>query len=119
WASEMREMQQWSWNSNAEDTFIWLESIQANTAGEEWDMEQFIQEDSFVGDLLRYSDRLRQDDQALQSWAEQALEPMRGSMKWRQILDGTSGDKWTEWLRDAEDRALQLLLLEGDRSREN
>ncbi|NEW08660.1 DNA repair exonuclease [Paenibacillus sp. SYP-B3998] len=93
--------------------FVWIEGIEDRT-GSEIDFEAYLQEKSFLGDLLRYSQALQEDDIALATFVSEALAPLQNLPKAAAGLPSElNPDQLREWLRAAEELAADLLVGDG------
>jgi DNA repair exonuclease SbcCD nuclease subunit len=114
--------------SDAEYPFVWIESIKPQTSSL-IDRERLIEQDSFIGDLLRLAAELRMDEMELVAFSEQVSEELLRSKAGRYIRMGqtaydgatgaaghaaTSQEELREWLDRAEDWLMIKLLEEGD-----
>lgn len=92
--------------------FVWVESIEDRTAGE-LDLEALQQEKSFLGDLLRYAQTLRDDDAALHAFAGEALAGLQSLPQSAGNPAAADPERLREWLRAAEEWAADLLSADG------
>ncbi|MFD0695880.1 exonuclease SbcCD subunit D [Paenibacillus sp. GCM10027628] len=92
--------------------FVWIESIEDRTGGE-IDLEALQQEKSFLGDLLRYSKALREDDAALAAFAGEALAALQSLPQAAGAPAAADSERLRQWLRAAEEWAADLLAADG------
>ncbi|MCD1259131.1 DNA repair exonuclease [Paenibacillus athensensis] len=92
--------------------FVWLESIDDRSRSE-LDWEALQQEASFLGDLLRLSGHLQQDDEALRAFAAEALAALDSLPSVAGRPHAAGDEQLREWLRAAEELAADLLAGEG------
>jgi DNA repair exonuclease SbcCD nuclease subunit len=113
--------------SDADYSFVWVESIKPQTRNL-IDRELLSGQDSFVGDLLRIAAELRRDEAQLAQYAEQVMDELVRSRAGKYIREGravytgaaeeavyaaASHDELREWLDRAEDWLLDRLLEGG------
>ncbi|MBD0381022.1 metallophosphoesterase family protein [Paenibacillus sedimenti] len=92
--------------------FVWIESIEDRT-GSEIDLEALQQEKSFLGDLLRLSHALREDDAALAEFAREALAALQSLPQAAGAPAAADPERLRQWLRAAEELAADLLAADG------
>ncbi|WNR43083.1 metallophosphoesterase family protein [Paenibacillus roseipurpureus] len=97
-------------------SFVWIESVEDGTSGE-LDWAATLEEKSFLGDLLRYAAAIRQDDAALQAFADEALAALQGLPHSAGHPSAASSEQLREWLRAAEVLAADLLTADGGATR--
>jgi len=121
-------------DADADKPFVWPESLRMETRGDAVDLVELRRQDSFAGDVLRLSDELRRDPERFRQFRLGALEPLMSAPWGRRLLeglledgvDGSAGagtgegaeERWLEWLADAGERLVRLLL-EGAEELEN
>ena len=93
--------------------FVWIESLKVKT-GVEVEMDQLLEQDSFLGDLLRISRELVQDEAELRAFSEQALETLMTHSQARKYVKTISPEEQEEWLHAAEELAIHLLFKDGE-----
>jgi exonuclease SbcD len=92
--------------------FIWIESCRVET-GAEVPFDQLLEQESFIGDMLRLSQTLLQDDAMLRQVCEQALEPLLSNMKANKWLQKPDLEQMQQWIRSARERNTDELSGEG------
>ncbi len=107
-ASEIRFEEEKFAGSSDRAPFVWLESIQLET-GNELDREALLQEQSFVGELLKRTTSLMNDQAALEAFAEEALAMLATHPQLGSYAREGGGEKLREWLRTAEGFAMDAL----------
>lgn len=98
----------------ADDAFVWVESMRIQT-GHEWDLEALRGQDSFLGDLIRLSDGLLADEEALKAFFAEAAEPLLANVRAAKRLKGAEPDDIRHWIAAARELALAELTEEEDR----
>lgn len=96
------------------EPFVWIESCRIQT-GADLPMEQLLEQDSFVGDLLRLSERLMTEQAELLDFARGALAPMVGHLRAGKLLPLDDAETLRGWLAAARELALDELM-SGDMS---
>lgn len=89
-------------------SFVWIESMQDRT-GSALDVNALLQQDSFLGDMLRLSQQLSEQPDQLSQFVTEALEPLLTHRQASQYMKHIPPETMAAWLRDAEQLALQLL----------
>ena len=92
-----------------EDPPVWIESITDRT-GLEIDREALLLQRGFLSDLLRRSQELQRDEQALQDFAREALAALGANPQAAGLLPAPEPALLREWLRAAEDLAADALV---------
>lgn len=87
---------------------VWIESFEIRS-GPWIDREALLQEDSFLGELLRYGKRAGQDERIRSELFRGALQPLAANGELRRLLAETSEEERMGWLRRAEEMAVMLL----------
>lgn len=100
----MREDAEAEWLRDHSETFIWPEKLELRTRGG-WDTERLLEEDSFLGDLLRLSRSLQADPLVLEAFAAEAFATSSSRLG----LSELSHEQLAEWLQVAEEWALHML----------
>lgn len=98
------------WTRRGLDNFIWPGSIVARTMWD-WDIDFLLKQDDIPGDFLRLS-RSAKEDPALLAELRQALAPLTGSAGGRRHIEPPSDTELLEWLNEAEELGIRLLLSE-------
>ncbi len=106
--AEIRDEQaEWAKQDEAA-AFVWIESAHVQT-GAPIDMRLLLEQDSFLGDLLRISRQLMNDEEELQALCESALSGLLTHPKAGKIAAALAADERREWLKAAEQLAADLL----------
>lgn len=98
----------------ADEAFVWLESVRVQT-GLAWELDRLRQQDSFVGDLIRQTDALLQDEAALRAFFAEAAEPLLSNVKLSRRLGEAEAAELANWIVQARELALAELMEEEDR----
>lgn len=93
-------------------SFIWIESCRVET-GAEIPFEQLLEQESFVGDMLRLSESLLRDELLLKQLCQETLEPLLGNMKASKWMQELSLEQMQQWIRSARERNTDELSGEG------
>lgn len=88
---------------------VWVESF-CLASGAEIQLETLLQEDSFIGELLRLAEAELSGDMGSDSVVGHALRPLMDQAEVRQLLSGLTQEEQREWLRRAMELAALLLL---------
>jgi exonuclease SbcD len=94
------------------EQFVWIESCRLET-GAEVPFEQLVEQESFIGDMLRLSQSLLLDDKLLSQVCEQALHPLFNNMKAKKWLQDVDLEQMQQWVRAARERNTDELSGEG------
>lgn len=108
-ATELRHEEERFATSSDRAPFVWLESIQLDT-NHELDREALVQEQSFVGELLRQTAMLMNDQVTLTAFAEEALVMLAAHPQLGSYTRDGGEEQLREWLRSAEALALDSLI---------
>lgn len=92
--------------------FIWIESCRVET-GAEIPFDQLLEQESFIGDMLRLSEALLNDESALRQLCQEALDPLLGNMKANKWLQELDLEQMQQWIRSARERNTDELSGEG------
>ncbi len=95
----------------ANEHFVWIESIQAET-GSIIDRSALLKQEHFLGDLLRQAEQLRGDPSLLQGFTGEATAELWQHTMAAKWLEPITDEQQCEWLREAEQLAIDLLLEE-------
>jgi DNA repair exonuclease SbcCD nuclease subunit len=90
------------------EPWVWIESLRVNT-GREIDVGGLLEQQSFLGDLLRFSRSLAKDEREFAEFSGRALAPLFSQPKWRELLLPLKEEEEREWLKAAEQLAIDLL----------
>ncbi|CAG7624668.1 putative metallophosphoesterase YhaO [Paenibacillus solanacearum] len=90
------------------DGIVWVESIDDQT-GIAADRGELAGKPGFLGDLLRLSEETGRDEERMLSFVSEALAPMAGHPQLASLLRSIPADELEEWLREAEELALDAL----------
>lgn len=100
--------------SSSEADFVWIESVRVST-GLDIDWELLASQKSFLGDLIRFSGELGEDDGQLREFAAECLAPLLNHGKAAKVLAGDNGGNGLdpavldEWLKAAAEMAVDFL----------
>jgi exonuclease SbcD len=94
--------------------FVWLESMKVST-GIEVERDELLQQDSFLGDLLRISKELGTDEEQFYAFSEEALGALHAHPQAGKHLKAIPLEQQREWLRTAEELAIHLLFKDEER----
>ncbi|MFC6230425.1 exonuclease SbcCD subunit D [Paenibacillus allorhizosphaerae] len=103
-ASGLRESEQRLGGSR----IVWVEAIDDRT-GIAADRGELAAKPGFLGDLLRFAEEAGEDRVRLLSFASEALVPMESHPQLAPLLRGIPAEELAEWLREAEELALEAL----------
>lgn len=92
--------------------FIWIESCRVET-GAEIPFDQLMEQESFIGDMLRLSESLLSDEVLLRELCQEALEPLYSKMKASRWLQELDLEQMQKWIRAARERNTDELSGEG------
>jgi exonuclease SbcD len=87
---------------------VWTEGF-AIESGVAIDRERLLQEDSFLGEMLRMADRTEQSSDALEEILSSALKPLMENQELRKLLLFISPEEKLNWLRSAAEQGITLL----------
>ncbi|AIQ46448.1 metallophosphoesterase [Paenibacillus sp. FSL R7-0273] len=87
---------------------VWTEGFSVET-GLPVDRERLLQEDSFLGELLRLSGRSAESADGLEELLSAALKPLLENRELRRLLAAMPEADKREWLRSAEELGITLL----------
>jgi len=93
-------------------SFVWIESCRVET-GAEIPFDKLLEQESFIGDLLRLSEAMLADDSALSAFSETALEPLLNHTKASKLLKDVGPDQLRLLLSAARELAADELLGES------
>ncbi|MGM1046951.1 MAG: metallophosphoesterase family protein [Bacillota bacterium] len=88
---------------------VWVESF-CLSSGAEIQLETLLQEDSFIGELLRLAEAELAGDIGSESVIGHALRPLMDQPEIRLLLTGLTREEQREWLRRAMELTVLLLL---------
>ncbi|WP_442601343.1 metallophosphoesterase family protein [Paenibacillus sp. KN14-4R] len=91
-----------------EVTFVWIESVIDQTS-REIDVESLLSEPNFIGDLLRESRHLQQDEKELRIFAREALEGLASQTGLGKLVLPKTDQELQELLQAAEGLVLDYL----------
>ncbi|MED5019652.1 DNA repair exonuclease [Paenibacillus chibensis] len=92
---------------------VWVESFEIRS-GPWLDREVLLQEDSFLGELLRYGRQAREEQSIRDDIYRRALDPLMASRELRKLLNETDDEEQAGWLDRAEELAMLLLAGHGE-----
>lgn len=87
---------------------VWVEGF-AVESGLAIDRERLLEEDSFLGEMLRISVRTEHSTEALEELINSALKPMLENQELRKLLSVTSQEEKLSWLRSAAEQGITML----------
>lgn len=89
--------------------FVWIESCRVET-GAEIDIARLLQQETFIGDLLRMSEKLLEDDVFLQQFTESATASLMSNAKAAKLLKNIELERFRQWILSARELAVDELL---------
>jgi len=98
--------------------FVWLDSIKVKT-GIKVNKEQVLTQDSFLGDLLRISQRLSENEEQFNTFSQNALDALASHPAAWKYMKEIPKEQTKEWLKSAEELAIHLLYVDGSGKDEN
>jgi DNA repair exonuclease SbcCD nuclease subunit len=87
---------------------VWTEGFSVET-GLAVDRERLLQEDSFLGEMLRLSARSLQSAEGLEGLLSDALKPLMENGELRRLLSSAGDEEKHGWLRSAAELGITLL----------
>ncbi|WP_052088049.1 metallophosphoesterase family protein [Paenibacillus wynnii] len=87
---------------------VWTEGFTLET-GVEMDQERLLQEDSFLGELLRFANFSKESTEELDGLFRTALAPMMENRELRRLLSETGVEEKRNWLERAAELGATLL----------
>ena len=87
---------------------VWTEGFAVET-GLAIDHERLLNEDSFLGEMLRIAGNGEQSSKALDELIDHALKPLMENQELRKLLSVTSEEEKLGWLRSAAEMGITLL----------
>lgn len=87
---------------------VWVEGF-AVESGLAIDRERLLEEDSFLGEMLRITERTEHSAEALEELINSALKPLMENQELRQLLSVTSQEEKLSWLRSAAEQGITML----------
>lgn len=87
---------------------VWTEGFAVET-GLAIDHERLMNEDSFLGEMLRIAGNGEQSSKALDELIDHALKPLMENQELRKLLSVTSDEEKLGWLRSAAEMGITLL----------
>ncbi|WP_238649381.1 metallophosphoesterase family protein [Paenibacillus piscarius] len=87
---------------------VWTEGFSIET-GLAVDQERLLQEDSFLGEMLRLAGRCTENEEELDGLMAAALRPLTENQELRRLLAATGSSDKLEWLRSAAELGITLL----------
>lgn len=88
---------------------VWVESFSLES-GAEIQMDRLLQEDSFIGEMLRLGVAQLEGETGRDSVIQHALKPLMEQAEIRYLLSEVSSEEQKEWLRRAMELTVMLLL---------
>lgn len=92
---------------------VWVEGFRLDS-GTEIQMEHLLEEDSFIGEMLRLAEAELSGEAGRDSVIGRALKPLMEQAEIRLLLSGISAEEQKEWLRRAMELTAILLLDEQE-----
>lgn len=92
--------------AHASAPFVWIESMQLRT-GRAIDVDKLLEQNSFLGEMLRLSQQMSAQPEQLAHFVKEALEPLLTHRQASQYLKNMSLETMEQWLRRAEQLALE------------
>jgi len=105
WLEELRECLE---PPDSTEDWIWPESIAVRTKGS-LNLEQAVEEDGFLGELLRRGMSAAQLPESSMALLDEAAESLRRQPKIREWLDSRSHEERALWIRQAMELSVALL----------
>lgn len=87
---------------------VWVEGF-AVESGLAIDRERLLEEDSFLGEMLRITERTEHSAEGLEELINSALKPLMENQELRQLLSVTSQEEKLSWLRSAAEQGITML----------
>ena len=87
---------------------VWTEGFSVET-GLAIDREHLLQEDSFLGEMLRLAGRSGETGHGLDELVGSALRPLMENQELRKLLSALSSEEKLDWLRSAAELGITLL----------
>jgi DNA repair exonuclease SbcCD nuclease subunit len=87
---------------------VWVEGF-AVESGLAIDRERLLEEDSFLGEMLRITERTEHSTEALEELINSALKPLLENQELRQMLSLISQEEKLSWLRSAAEQGITML----------
>lgn len=88
--------------------YVWIESVQV-LSGLEIDKGLLLEQESFLGDLLRLSELILTDEAAFAAFSAEALDPLFAHGKAAKHLAALSPAERQAWLKAAQEMAIDYL----------
>jgi exonuclease SbcD len=88
--------------------YVWIESVQV-LSGLEMDKSLLLEQESFLGDLLRLSESILTDEALMAAFCAEALDPLFAHSKAAKHLAGFGQDEQLDWLKAAQELAIDFL----------
>jgi DNA repair exonuclease SbcCD nuclease subunit len=110
-SKRVRPSEAWDYSDPAERVtadYVWIESVQV-TSGLEVDKALLLQQESFLGDLLRLSESLVEDEALFASFCAETLDPLFAHGKAAKHLAGLGREERLAWLKSAQELAIDYL----------
>lgn len=107
-AAAFREEESERARRDGQSPFLWIQEIRTDT-GAMLDSGQLLEEQSFLGDLLRYSAQLAGNGTERDAFLEEALGGMLAHPKLARLLRPMMQEEWPDWLKQAEGWAVDWL----------
>jgi DNA repair exonuclease SbcCD nuclease subunit len=109
WGSELLESDGFSGESDMMMTdYVWIESVQVHS-GLEIDKSLLLEQESFLGDLLRLSESILTDEALLAAFCAETLDPLFAHNKAAKHLAELGRAEQMVWLKAAQELAIDFL----------
>lgn len=92
--------------------YVWVESVQV-LSGLEIDKGQLLEQESFLGDLLRISESILKDEALFAAFCAETLDPLFAHGKAAKHLAELGLVERQEWLRAAQELAIDYLAVDA------
>lgn len=87
---------------------VWTEGF-AIESGLAIDRQRLLEEDSFLGEMLRIAEHTEHSPEALEELLNSALKPLLENQELRKLLSMTSQEEKLSWLRGAAEQGITML----------
>ncbi|QGQ97407.1 DNA repair exonuclease [Paenibacillus psychroresistens] len=88
--------------------YVWIESVQVHS-GLEVDKNLLLDQESFLGDLLRLSESILTDEALLAAFCAETLDPLFTQSKAAKYLSGVGREEHKAWVKAAQELAIDFL----------
>lgn len=101
WRERQRELAE-----QGEEGFVWIESIE-DRSGPPVDLALLGNQDGFLGEMLRQTAHLLNDERLLEDFFRKSLRPLSGNPRIARYLHSTGETEWRQWLEAAREIAVE------------